>query len=142
MLKNPSNDNPRFNSQTVLITGTTNSLGRSASIELVKQGAGTLIMGVRNVAQGKAVKSGLLQMQPNMPIHVIKLQLDDYNSIMAFCNQVNYITKYFNDIILNVGVSGYDVNVSKSDHKNIIQVNIYSNILLALKLLPLLKKSS
>jgi hypothetical protein len=59
-------------------------------------------------------------MRPNMPIHVIKLQLNDYNSIVAFCNQVNPITEYLNIIILNVGLSGYDVNVSKSDPNNIM----------------------
>jgi hypothetical protein len=59
MSQNPSDANPRFDGQTVLITRTTDGLGRSAGIELVKQSTGTLIMDVYNMAEGKAVKSEL-----------------------------------------------------------------------------------
>jgi short-subunit dehydrogenase len=61
---------------------------------------------------------------------------------MAFCNQVNSIMKYLDIVVLNAGIGGYDFNVSKSGHKNIMQVNIYPNILLTLELLLLLEKSS
>jgi NAD(P)-dependent dehydrogenase (short-subunit alcohol dehydrogenase family) len=50
--------------------------------------------------------------------------------------------KHLDIIVLNAGIGGYDFNVSKSGHENIMQVNVYSNILLMLELLSLLKKSS
>ncbi|KAF5000924.1 hypothetical protein FGRMN_1381 [Fusarium graminum] len=86
------------------------------------------MMGVRNVAQGKALKSELLQMRSNMPIHVIELQLGEYSNVTAFCNQVNPITKSVTVVIVNGGTSGYNYKVSKSGHENIMQVNVYSNI--------------
>jgi NAD(P)-dependent dehydrogenase (short-subunit alcohol dehydrogenase family) len=77
-----------------------------------------------------------------MPIYIIELQVDDYNSVMAFCNQVNSIMKHLDIVVLNAGIGGYDFDVSKSGHENIMQVNVYPNILLKLELLSLLKKSS
>jgi NAD(P)-dependent dehydrogenase (short-subunit alcohol dehydrogenase family) len=50
--------------------------------------------------------------------------------------------KHLNIVDLNAGIGGYDFNVSKSGHENVMQVNVYSQILLTLELLSLLKKSS
>jgi NAD(P)-dependent dehydrogenase (short-subunit alcohol dehydrogenase family) len=138
----PLHNSPRFDGQTVLITGTTNGLGRSASIELVKRGVKTLIMGVRNVSQGENLKSELLSLQPQVSVHIIELQLDDFKSVVAFSNQVASVTDELDIAILNAGVGGYDFKISKSGHENTMQVNVYSNTLLALKLLPLLEKTA
>ncbi|SPJ72599.1 uncharacterized protein FTOL_02328 [Fusarium torulosum] len=137
---NHINDAPRFDGQTALVTGATNGLGRASSFELVKQGVETLIMGVRNVSQGETLKSELLALAPQVPVHVVQLQLDDFSSVVAFSNHVTSLTSRLDIDVLNAGVGGYDSKLSKSGHENIMQVNAYSNTLLVLELLPLLEQ--
>ncbi|KAM0235128.1 hypothetical protein ACHAPO_005923 [Fusarium lateritium] len=142
MSTNYINDSPRFDGQTVLVTGTTNGLGRSTSFELVKRGVETLIMGVRNVSQGEALKTELLALASQVTVYVVELQLDDFSSVVAFSNHVESLTSGLDVVVLNAGVGGYDFKFSKSGHENIMQVNVYSNTLLALNLLPLLEQTA
>jgi NAD(P)-dependent dehydrogenase (short-subunit alcohol dehydrogenase family) len=142
MSTNHINDSPRFDGQTVLVTGTTNGLGRATSFELVKQGVEALIMGVRDVSQGETLKTELLALAPQVTVHVVELQLDDFSSVVAFSNNVASLTSGLDIAVLNAGVGGYDFKLSKSGHENIMQVNVYSNTLLALELLPLLEQTA
>ncbi|CAJ0555393.1 Ff.00g054580.m01.CDS01 [Fusarium sp. VM40] len=142
MSTNQIDDSLRFDGQTILVTGTTNGLGRSTSFELVKRGVETLIMGVRNVSQGEALKRELLALAPQVTVHVVELQLDDFVSVVAFSNHVASLTSGLDVAVLNAGVGGYDFKLSKSGHENIIQVNVYSNTLLALELLRLLEQTA
>ncbi|KAI6756041.1 hypothetical protein HG530_011777 [Fusarium avenaceum] len=142
MSTNHIDDSLRFDGQTVLVTGTTNGLGRSTSFELVKRGVETLIMGVRNVSQGEALKIELLALAPQITVHVVELQLDDFSSVVAFSDHVASLTSGLDVAVLNAGVGGYDFKLSKSGHENIMQINVYSNTLLALELLPLLEQKA
>ncbi|KAG5659125.1 hypothetical protein KAF25_000327 [Fusarium avenaceum] len=142
MSTNHVDDSIRFDGQTVLVTGTTNGLGRSTSFELVKRGVETLIMGVRNVSQGEALKIELLALAPQATVHVVELQLDDFSSVVAFSNRVASLTSGIDVAVLNAGVGGYDFKLTKSGHENIMQINVYSNTLLALELLPLMEQTA
>jgi NAD(P)-dependent dehydrogenase (short-subunit alcohol dehydrogenase family) len=138
----PVDSSVRFDGQTILVTGTTNGLGRSTSIELVKRGVKTLVMGVRNVSQGEVLKAELLSLNDQVTIHVLELHLDRFGSVVAFCGHVASVTDELDVAVLNAGVGGYDFRVSESGHENIMQVNVYSNTLLAVELLPLLERTA
>jgi NAD(P)-dependent dehydrogenase (short-subunit alcohol dehydrogenase family) len=132
----------KFDGKIALVTGTTNGLGRAVSIEIVKRNVNTLIMGVRNVQQGEILKTELLALNPDVTIHVVSLQMDDFDSVIKFADQVAALTQLLDLSILNAGVGGYEYNTSKSGHEGIMQVNVYSTALLALKLLPLLENTA
>lgn len=137
-----------FDDQTVLITGTTNGLGKSISEELVRRDIGTLIMGVRNVQRGEELKNELLAMpihretNRKLTIHVVRLQMDDFKSVVAFVDEVKLLTTTIDIVLLNAGVGGLDFHSAQSGHEEIMQVNVYSNALLALELIPLLEQTA
>ncbi|KAH7305187.1 hypothetical protein B0I35DRAFT_483960 [Stachybotrys elegans] len=137
-----------FTNQTVLVTGTTNGLGLAVSKELLRLRASRLIMGVRDVRRGLETRE-LLQCDPSIravnpqaQIHVLKLDLEDYTSVAAFTKEVESLAKSIDVVILNAGVGGLQREMTKSGHEKIIQVNVLSNALLAMQLLPLLRKSA
>jgi NAD(P)-dependent dehydrogenase (short-subunit alcohol dehydrogenase family) len=145
MAPSPDLSSVNFRNQTAIVTGTTNGLGLSVSEELVKRNIGTLIMGVRNVDKGEQVKADLLSLCPanQKPIiHVVPLQLGDFNSVVAFAEKVRNITLTLDILLLNAGLGGYDFRTTESGHESIMQINVYSNALLALELLPLLKQTA
>lgn len=137
-----------FKDQTAVVTGTTNGLGLAMSEELIRRGVGTLIMGVRNVRRAEEIKQELLAKpqlraaNPDVAIHVVQLQMDDYKSSLAFVDQVRKLTTTIDIVLLNAGLGGLDFELAKSGHEKMMQVNVYSNALLTLELLPLLEHTA
>ncbi|CAL5870368.1 uncharacterized protein PFLUO_LOCUS4604 [Penicillium psychrofluorescens] len=137
-----------FRDQTAVITGTTNGLGLAISEELVRRQIATLIMGVRNIQKGEEVKAQLLanptwhSRNPSVVIHVVELQMRDYESVIAFATEVKVLTQTVDLVLLNAGVGGLDFETTQSGHEKIMQVNVYSNALLVLELLPLLQETA
>lgn len=130
----------RLRGQTALITGTTHGLGLAAAEALVNYDLSTLIMGVRDTKLGQALKTRLLagatDLQPT--IHVVELEMKDYQSVASFSEEVKKLTPVLDIVILNAGTGGLKFEVMKTGHEKTMQVNVLSNALLALQLLPLL----
>ncbi|KAH6693668.1 hypothetical protein F5X68DRAFT_248043 [Plectosphaerella plurivora] len=145
MTPSPDLSSVGFRGQTAIVTGTTNGLGLSVSEELIKRNIGTLIMGVRDVQKGEQVKADLLTLRSSgakPTIHVVPLQMGDFNSVVAFAEKVQTLTSTLDILLLNAGLGGYDFRTTESGHEGIMQINVYSNALLALKLLPLLQQTA
>ena len=137
-----------FHGETVVVTGTTHGLGLAFCDELVHRHIDTLIMGVRNVQRGEEIKAQLLAKSKSIAgsssveIHVIELQMGDFESVKAFADQVKALTHTIDIVLLNAGVGGLDFQITQSSHERIMQVNVYSNALLVLELLPLLEETA
>lgn len=137
-----------FAGQTAVVTGTTNGLGKSISEELIKRNISTLIMGVRNIQKGEEVKAELLAMsalqtnKQKVVIHVLELQMGDFKSVVTFSDKVKALTSTVDVVLLNAGLGGFDFQTAESGHEAIMQVNVYSNALLSLELLPLLQQTA
>lgn len=138
----------KFKDQTAVVTGTTNGLGLAMSEEFIRRGVSTLIMGVRNVARAKEIKQELLAnpdlraANPDFVIHIVELHMDDYSSSLAFVDQVKKLTTTVDILLLNAGLGGLNFELAKSGHEKMMQVNVYSNALLTLELLPLLEQTA
>ncbi|KAJ5871094.1 uncharacterized protein N7529_003447 [Penicillium soppii] len=137
-----------FHGETAVVTGTTHGLGMAFCGELVHRHIGTLIMGVRNVQRGEEIKAKLLAKSKliagssNVVIHVVELEMGDFESVKAFADLVKALTHTIDIVLLNAGVGGLDFQITQSGHERIVQVNVYSNALLVLKLLPLLEQTA
>ena len=133
-----------FSGQTAIVTGTTHGLGLAVSKELILRNLSTLIMGVRDVKKGEEIKSRLLAgvNTRGATIHVLRIDLEDYQSAIDFSDQVKRLTTTVDIVILNAGVGGLNFEITKSGHEKMIQVNLLSNALLALELLPLLAEAA
>lgn len=137
-----------FGGQTAIITGTTNGLGLTASEELLRRRLSRLIMGVRTVSRGEEVKRQLLSDEsiraanPGAQIDVLELNLEDYSSVVAFADKVRSLTQTLDIAVLNAGMGTVYFEMSRSGHEKQMQVNLLSNALLALELLPLLEETA
>ncbi|BDX30581.1 short-chain dehydrogenase [Mycobacterium antarcticum] len=85
-----SNDLPRFDGRTVIVTGANSGLGEVTARELARVGA-KVIVAVRNLDKGNAAAAG-------MPgdVEVRKLDLQDLSSVRAFADTVEAV-----DVLIN-----------------------------------------
>ncbi|ETI24585.1 hypothetical protein G647_03954 [Cladophialophora carrionii CBS 160.54] len=139
-----------FRDKTVLITGTSAGLGLAATKHLLLHGAKEIIAGVRSVAKANAVNADILsdrelkRVNPNGKITVLRLDAEDYSSVLHFVREVK--TRWDGNldmVLLNAGTGSLKWEVAeKTGHEKTIQVNVLSPALLALELLPVLEKTA
>jgi NAD(P)-dependent dehydrogenase (short-subunit alcohol dehydrogenase family) len=139
-----------FQDKTILITGASAGIGLAATKLLLLHGAKEIISGVRSVSKAEAVKSKILcdpdvkKENPNGNITVLQIDLEDYESVLRFVEEVRqrYDGK-LDMVLLNAGTGSLKWEiVAKTSHEKTIQVNLLSNALLALELLPILEKTA
>lgn len=139
-----------FHDKIILITGASAGLGLAATRLLLIHGAREIIAGVRSVSKAEAVKSKILsdpevkKANPHASITVLRVDLEDYESVLGFAEEVRqrYDGK-LDMVLLNAGTGSLKWEIAaKSDHEKTIQVNLLSPALLALELLPVLEKTA
>jgi len=138
-----------FQGKTILITGASAGIGLAAT-KLLLHRAKEIISGVRSVSKAEAVKSKILcdpdvkKANPNGNITVLHIDLEDYESVLRLVREVRqrYNGK-LDMVLLNAGTGSLKWEiVAKTGHEKTIQVNLLSNTLLALELLPTLEKTA
>ncbi|UKZ74976.1 hypothetical protein TrVFT333_002646 [Trichoderma virens FT-333] len=138
-----------FSGKTILVTGTTNGLGEAVSKHILVRKVDRLIMGVRNVPRGEALKVKLLSdsavaaANPNAKIDVFELEMEDYKSVGAFATKIQETTPMLDVAIMNAAVGGVEYNIAKpTGHERMLQVDVLSTTYLAIKLIPLLERTA
>jgi len=139
-----------FHGKTILITGASAGLGLATTRLLLLHGAREVIAGVRSVSKEEAVKSQILSdpviksANPNGRITVLHLDLEDYDNVLRFAQEVK--RRYdgtLDMVLLNAGTGSLKWEiVETSGHEKTIQVNLLSPALLGLELLPTLQKTA
>ncbi|KAF5027021.1 hypothetical protein F66182_896 [Fusarium sp. NRRL 66182] len=129
--------------KTAIVTGSNCGVGLETSRQLLDLGLSRLILAVRNEDKGNAAAADLAKGR-NPPlkegtIEVWKLDLDFYDSVVAFSERAKSLTRL--DIaVLNAGLCPAKREFNQqTKHDEIIQVNYLSTALLALLLLPIIK---
>lgn len=130
-----------FAGKTVIVTGANTGLGLEATRHFVRCGAATVIIACRTLSKGEAAKreieasekcSGVLQ--------VWQLDLSSYESVKAFAKRCETLPR------LDVCVENAGIATGKfsrvEGHEAHITVNVISTFLLALLLLPIMRKSA
>ncbi|EED15911.1 carbonyl reductase, putative [Talaromyces stipitatus ATCC 10500] len=142
---------PKYTSlegRTVLVTGGTNGLGYESARQFLTFKAPRLIITARNAARGvesvQALRADpdVIKGNPNAIIDMFPLDLDDYKSVTKFCDKVKSEAPDLDVLVCNAGISQMDFKMSASGHEQIMQVNCYSNFLVALELLPVLRATA
>jgi NAD(P)-dependent dehydrogenase (short-subunit alcohol dehydrogenase family) len=141
---NPPYDSTKsFAKKTVIVTGSSSGLGYEAALKFARNGASKLILAVRNVAKGQAAKEAIVSEVgegSQATIEVWELEMGDYKSIKSFANRVEGLEK-LDVVILNAGVIAKAFRKEKYGWEATLQINTLSTSLLALLLLPKLRKS-
>ena len=127
--------------KTAIVTGSNTGVGLEVSRQFLDLGVGKLILAVRNEAKGEAAAAELSQGRSleDSVIEVWKLDLDSYDSIVAFADRAKTLDRL--DIaVLNAGLvlTKHDIN-ENTGHDETIQVNYLSTALLMSLLLPIAK---
>jgi NAD(P)-dependent dehydrogenase (short-subunit alcohol dehydrogenase family) len=131
-----------------LVTGANSGLGLEFSRQLLTHGISRLILAVRTVAKGEAVRSQLLaepgikKSNPKAQVEVIGLDVASYESIKKFTSAVRSKYERLDILMLNAGIGFLPAELTVDGHERTIQVNYLANVLLIFELLPLLEATS
>ncbi|KAF4778421.1 hypothetical protein HER10_EVM0004649 [Colletotrichum scovillei] len=144
----PLPDDLNLHGQTAIVTGATSGIGLALTRQLLSLGASLVILAVRDVPKGEAVRQTLLSDPTVLSRHqtpvvkVMKLDAEDYASVKAFTEAFKAKYTHLHIAMLNAGVPGLRRRVAPTGHEATVQVNYLSNVLLTLELLPMLEATA
>ncbi|CAG7929071.1 unnamed protein product [Penicillium olsonii] len=132
-----------FSGKVVLLTGATSGLGFEAAIKILNLGADRLIIGSRDIERGKAARMEIERAthRPNT-IKVWELEMSSFQSVKSFTDRVNAELPRLDIALLNAGIWNATYNQSAEGWEETLQVNTLSTSLLALLLIPKLRRSA
>jgi NAD(P)-dependent dehydrogenase (short-subunit alcohol dehydrogenase family) len=134
--------------QTVVITGASSGIGLAVARRIVKLRASNVILAVRDVPKGEAIKASFLKdseiqlMNPSVNIQVMQLDMETYESPMAFVSDFRQHFSELHVLLLNAGGVSHQRALTSTGHEKTVQVNYLSNVFLLLQLLPLLESTA
>jgi NAD(P)-dependent dehydrogenase (short-subunit alcohol dehydrogenase family) len=127
----------------VLLTGATSGLGFQAAIKILKLGADTLIIGSRSLERGQEAKLAIEKAANRRNvIKVWQLEMDRFRSVREFVDRINKDIDHLDIAFLNAGLMNRAYKGSHEGWEESLQVNTLSTSMLALLLIPKLKKSA
>ena len=116
--------------------------------KLLARNASTVVLAVRNISKGEGCKASLLA-DPGVKKHnkdptvkVMKLDMDDYDSIQSLAKAVKAELPAVDHLLLNAGIGILKHETGPSGHERVMQVKYLSNVLLLPELLPQLEAST
>lgn len=134
--------NTNLSGKTVIITGSNTGLGYESASQLLSLHLTHLILAVRSPSKGEAAALKLRKAHPTATIAVWSLDMSEYSSIQAFCRRIESELERVDMVLLNAGVGAFKYVANKrTGHHECIQVNYLSTVLLAMLLLPILKRN-
>ena len=131
-----------FTGQTIIVTGSNSGLGLEAARHFVALDAEKVILAVRSREKGEAaVKSIEASTRRTGVAEVWDLDLSSYASVKAFAAKVTSDLPRLDVLVNNAGVVLYDFAMAEDNESTII-INVTSQLLLSLLLLPKLRETS
>jgi NAD(P)-dependent dehydrogenase (short-subunit alcohol dehydrogenase family) len=120
----------------ILITGSTDGLGRETALRLAETGAHLVIHG-RNEERGRAVVEEIERSTPGSA-RFYRADLASFEEVREFARAVLQDYDRLDVLVNNAGIWGGERRVSEDGHELHFQVNYLSSFLLTRLLLPLL----
>ncbi|KAL7928319.1 hypothetical protein V8C35DRAFT_244845 [Trichoderma chlorosporum] len=144
-VKNPPSDpTVSFAGKTVLVTGANTGLGFEAAVKYSALGAEKLILGVRSVEKGEVAKKRILEQtgRKSDTIDIVTVDLGNYASVQAFVPALEAKVAHLDVALLCAGLGNPSYVKAATGWEMAVQVNVLSTALMAILLLPLLRKSA
>lgn len=113
--------------KTVIVTGGNAGMGKEAARQYLTLHASRVILAVRSKARGQEAASEIRadpevkKKNPGGRIEVFELDLDDYQSGLAFSKRVKAEVRELDIMLLNGGVNVMKYQTSKSGHERVVQ---------------------
>ncbi|KAJ5336560.1 Short-chain dehydrogenase/reductase SDR [Penicillium brevicompactum] len=132
-----------FAGKVVLLTGATSGLGFEAAIKILNLGVDRLIIGSRSAERGKQTRLELERItKRHNVVKVWELEMNSFRSVKVFTDRVNNELERLDIALLNAGLWNRGYNQSPEGWEESLQVNALSTSMLALLLIPKLRKSA
>jgi len=129
--------------QVILITGSTDGLGKAVAIEFAKKGATVLLQG-RNPEKGHAVLNEIQEITENEKLSYYNADFSSLKEVQVLADEVLDKNSKLDMLINNAGIGGDEQKntreLSKEGFELRFTVNYLAPFLLTMRLLPLLKK--
>jgi len=129
----------------VIVTGSNTGLGFESALGLAKLKPARLIVACRNVQKGENAAQKIRDdpaVSSETSVEVWQLDLADFASVKAFVEKVNKELARLDIVIENAGLTTMKYNTTKDGWEVLTQVNVISTFLLAIALIPLLRKTA
>jgi retinol dehydrogenase-12 len=137
--KVPAKDS--FAGKTVIVTGANTGLGLEATRHFVRAGASTVIIACRTPSKGETAKADIEKTEKCTDVlQVWELDLSSYASVKAFAKRCETLPQ-LDVCVENAGVLSFDYSQTEG-HETTITVNVFSTFMLALLLLPIMRRSA
>ena len=130
-----------FTGQTIIVTGANVGLGLEAARHFVQLGASKLIIASRSSERGETAKRDIEKTTGRAGVvEVWPLDLQSYDSVKAFAERANRLDR-LDAVCENAGIATRNFKLAEGDEAT-ITVNVISTFLLALLILPALRKTA
>ncbi len=129
----------RLDGKTIVLTGSTGDIGKEIAKHILFLG-GNLILAVRNIQKAEQQKIELLKIYPNAEIKILELDMAITSSIENFVKKIIEQKISPNHLICNAGILTSPQNFTSEGNEIHYATNFWGNILLGLKILPLLNQ--
>lgn len=112
-----------FRGRNVLITGANTGIGFEAAIKFVEQGAAKVIIAVRSIEKGEVAKAKIETRTGIQDVaHVWRVDMLDYESIVALAHRVDLELAHLDIAVLNAGLMAADYERTKYGIEKTLQV--------------------
>jgi NAD(P)-dependent dehydrogenase (short-subunit alcohol dehydrogenase family) len=126
-----------FTEQIIIVTGSNSGIGLEAARHYVRLDAKKVILAVRNMESGNAVKKSIEESTQRLDVvEVWNLDMSRSASVREFSQRVTRELPRLDVAALNAGVATKDWELSPDGYEQTLQVNVISTALLAVLLLP------
>ncbi len=135
----------KINDKVILITGSTDGLGKQVALDLAAQGATILLQG-RNREKGDQTLREIRQTTGSRKIEYYNADLSSLDEVRCLADEVTAKQKRLDVLVNNAGIGagqqGVGRELSKDGYELRFAVNYLSHFLLTLRLLELLRSSA
>nr|QHD43138.1 short-chain dehydrogenase [Chaetomium globosum] len=140
----PADPTVSFAGKTVLVTGANTGIGFEAAVKYSALGADLLILGVRSAEKGEDTKKRILDRthRQSDTIAIAAVDLATFASVRDFVATVEKLTPRLDVALLNAGLGNPKFEAAPSGWEMGLQVNVLSTTLMAILLLPLLRRTA
>ena len=124
--------------KTILITGSTDGIGRQTALELAKRGYRVLVHG-RNSERGRDAVAYIKKESANDHVVYLNADLTEFSEVQKLADEVKEIAPVLDVLINNAGVFETEKIILPNGFEKTFMVNYLAHFALTLQLLDLLK---
>lgn len=132
-----------YRGKTVIVTGANVGLGREAARHFCRLGAAKVILACRDLDKGRAAGADIEASTSRRDVvDVWQLDLGSFESVRAFCRRAETELDRLDVVVENAGVAIGTYVECDGRFESTIAINVVSTFLMALLLLPVMRKTA